>query len=183
MSDRDRPAPDAPAPTSDAASAAPAPAPAEAAMLGAMPKVLAVEVGGAVFGLRIERVREVGPVPPIARLPFPPAAVIGAASVRGEILAVIDLGARLVDRPASREGRLVVVAHPDGSGNVGLLVDAVAGMVDRADPVADPPPDVAAALPAGWIDEILAPAPDRLVTVLRLGPVLELADSDDKERR
>jgi purine-binding chemotaxis protein CheW len=154
-----------------------------AAALDQRPELLGVRVGAVEFGLPLDRVLEVVRVPPITRLPFPPPSIAGVASVRGSLVPVMDLGVRLLGPSADPGGRLVVVADPAGGGEVALLVDAVTGLIAAGERGAEPPPEVEASLPPGWVAEVVTPAPDRLITVLRLEPVLALSDSADKERR
>lgn len=146
------------------------------------PRILAVTAAGTEFGLPVDSVREVVRVPPVTRLPFPPPTIRGVTSVRGEIVTVMDLGMRLLGRSSEPERRLVVVDDPRTGEKVGLLVQEVAGLVS-GDEGRDPPPETEASLPAGWIDRLIAPTPDRLVTVLRLEPVLALHDSTRRDSR
>lgn len=141
-----------------------------------------VRIGEAEFGIPIRSVREVLHVLPITRLPFATAAVPGVVSVRGSVLPVVDLGERLFAVPARRDGRLVVV-HEPASGEVALLVDAVADLVRTSALDAEPPPEVAASLPPGWVAGVITPSEDRLVTLLELARVLDRNESHDEESR
>jgi purine-binding chemotaxis protein CheW len=131
---------------------------------------LAVRAGGAEFGLPAGRVREVLRPPPLTRVPFPPAGVRGVAQVRGTVLAVVDLGARLGMAPVAGAGRLVVV-WGRGREAVGLLVESVVGLVDEAGDE-QPPDEAEAALPPGWLAGVAVPAPGRRVALLHLERVL-----------
>lgn len=147
-------------------------------------QALAVSVGVVEFGLPVREVREIVRVPPITRLPRPLPAVRGIASIRGAIVPVVDLAARLLGREVSVEtGRMVIVWDARHEGQVGLLVDGVADLISTSGARLDPPPEVQATLPAGWISAVVSPAPGRLVTLLSLGPVLDLSESSLKERR
>jgi len=133
---------------------------------------LAVRVGGAEFGLPADRVREVLRPPRLTRVPFPPAGVRGVAQVRGTVLAVVDLGARLGVGPVAPPGRLVVV-WGRGREAVGLLVDRVVGLVEEEGGGDELPPDEAeAALPPGWLAGVAVPRPGRRVALLHLERVL-----------
>lgn len=132
---------------------------------------LAVAVGGAEFGIPAGRVREVLRPPPLTRVPFPPAGVRGVAQVRGTVMAVVDLGARLGMAPVGGAGRLVVV-WGRGREAVGLLVDRVAGLVDDEGAHEAPPDEAEAALPPGWLAGVSVPRPGRRVALLHLERVL-----------
>lgn len=96
----------------------------------AVAHVTVVAVGSERFGLPIETLREVVPLPPVCRLPGLPAYYPGMVQVRGEIIAVLDL-ARLYGIPVDAERRLLAVVD-DGARVLGLLVDAVVGSEEIA---------------------------------------------------
>jgi purine-binding chemotaxis protein CheW len=144
--------------------------------------VIAVRVGRAEFGIAIGVVREVVHVPSITRLPFPPPSVLGVVSIRGVVLPVVDLCDRLFGTPCDRAGRLVIVEE-EGQGEIALLVDAVLDLVPVGSGTQEPPDEVRASLPAGWIGAVASPTPDRLVTLLNLGPVLAKPRPADEESR
>jgi len=132
---------------------------------------LAVGVGAAEFGIPAGRVREVLRPPPLTRVPFPPAGVRGVAQVRGTVMAVVDLGARLGMAPVGPAGRLVVV-WGRGREAVGLLVDRVVGLVEEGGDEELPPDEAEAALPSGWLAGVAVPHPGRRVALLHLERVL-----------
>lgn len=95
------------------------------------PAWMLLDIAGKRYALEIEAVGEVLPVPELSPLPMTPDWVPGIADVRGEVVAVVDAGLRLGARASSRQGRLVLT-HPDAKGErVGLIVDAIAGLVER----------------------------------------------------
>lgn len=146
-------------------------------------RAVVVRVGEAEFGIDVRRVREVLRAPPITRLPFPPPTILGIASVRGALVPILDLGERLLGRPANRAGRLVVVRDPYGDGSIGLLVDAVLDLVPLDRRAEEPPEEIEASLPEGWVLGVLAPGEQRLVTLLELSKVLDLQNAPEEERR
>lgn len=143
----------------------------EGELPGWLRRAVVVEVEGVEFGLPVIHVREVLPLPPITRLPYPPPSILGVVNVRGAIVAVLDLADKLFGRGARTEGRLVIATEPDSGTEVGLRVDRVIELLDL-DGVPEAEHEVSASLPEGWVDRVLAPRPDRLVTLLHLGPVL-----------
>lgn len=151
-----------------------------AEVLGDPGRVLAISAAGAEFGLPVDQVQEIVRIPPITRLPFPPPAVRGVASVRGEVVTVLDLGLRLLGRSSPDERRLVVVRDGRTGEKVGLLVDEVAGLV-HDDEEAEAPPESIASLPDGWIAKLITPDADRVVAVLDLDAVLAITSSDAEE--
>lgn len=149
-------------------------------VLGDPGRVVAIRAAGAEFGLPVEQVQEIVRVPPITRLPFPPTSVRGVASVRGEVVTIVDLGLRLLGRSSAEERRLVVVRDGRTGEKVGLLVEEVSGLV-HDDEEAEAPPEATASLPDGWIARLITPDAERVVTVLDLDAVLAITSSDAEE--
>lgn len=144
-------------------------------------RAVVVDVGGVEFGVDVRRVREVLRAPRITRLPFPPPTILGIVSIRGTLVPIMDLGERLLGRPSKLDGRLVVVRDPDHEGAIGLLVDAVLDMVPLDSTSQQPPPEVEASLPAGWVAGVIVPADDRLVTLIELTHVLDIQNTPAEE--
>jgi purine-binding chemotaxis protein CheW len=87
-------------------------------------RLLLFVVTGRVYACAIEPVREIIPVRKATRLPGAPDYVCGLINLRGGIVTVIDLGARLGDTTDRRtEGSIILVEH--GGKTVGLAVDEV----------------------------------------------------------
>jgi purine-binding chemotaxis protein CheW len=88
-------------------------------------ELITVRIGDQQFAIDIMSVREIRGWAASTPLPHAPAYVRGMINLRGVILPVVDLGARLGLAPTSA-GRfsVVVVAEIDGR-QIGLLVDAV----------------------------------------------------------
>lgn len=132
---------------------------------------VSVQLGTTEYGLPLASVREVLRAPAITPTPAAPADICGIAQVRGTLLAVVDLGTRLGGPAAAATGRLVVVHGADGE-PLGLLVDAIGGLVEVPGDLQPAPAEAEAALPAHWLAGIAALPPDRLVAVLNLDRVL-----------
>ena len=76
------------------------------------------------YGCDIEAVREIIPYRRATRLPGAPRYVQGLINLRGTIVTVLDLGARLdADRALVREGSIILATH--GARVVGVAVDEV----------------------------------------------------------
>jgi purine-binding chemotaxis protein CheW len=82
-------------------------------------------LAGAFYAIPVNLVREVLRMPTITPLPDAPGFIAGAISVRGRVLAVVDLHVRfgLAPPPAPTSQRVLVVQIPEGW--VGLIVDGV----------------------------------------------------------
>lgn len=110
---------------------------------GAAPAWMLLDIGGERFALPIEQVGEVLPVPELSPVPMTPAWLAGIADVRGTVIPVLDAGLRLRDTPASRDGRIVLTRPDENGESVGLMVDGIAGLVERGTDPGVPQLDVA----------------------------------------
>ena len=117
--------------------------------------MLVVMAGGQRFALPAAAVHAVAPLDPLTRVPLQPAELLGLASLRGEIIAVLDLARQLGvesvgGAPASRV--LGVVSHSGGV-TCGLGVDGVgeAAPLDAAAPGLPAPARRLAGAFAGWL--------------------------------
>jgi purine-binding chemotaxis protein CheW len=87
-------------------------------------RTLLFRVAERVYGCDIEAVREIIPYRRATRLPGAPKYVQGLINLRGTIVTVLDLGARLeADRAPVREGSIILATH--GTRVVGVAVDEV----------------------------------------------------------
>jgi chemotaxis signal transduction protein len=110
-----------------------------------------MRLGGGRYGVCAPDVAEVVPVPRSTRVPGTPSWVVGVGNWRGHVLPIVDLrsvlGLPLSPLPSS--ARLVVLSVDDME--VGLVAEAVAGLVEVPEDL-DPTP---VTLPAGAVDLLL----------------------------
>ncbi len=119
------------------------------------------------FCVEVMSVREVRGWTPATPLPNAPAYVCGVVNLRGAVLPVVDLAARLGLQPASPDGRHVIIVAWIGAQLVGLLVDAVCDIVNATDEMIQPTPDVASEEVKGLIKGIMA-LDGRMISLLQL---------------
>ena len=94
-------------------------------------RCIAVQVGGALYGLPVDDVQEVMTPRALTRVFHAPAALAGVTSLRGEVLPVLDLGLLLgvSESTSAADPCIVVVRESAGPRRrAGLLVDALAGL-------------------------------------------------------
>jgi purine-binding chemotaxis protein CheW len=128
------------------------------------------EVGGQVFGLDIMAIREIRAWTPITRLPRVPHYVAGVVNLRGAVLPIIDLAARLGWEPTEATPRhAIVVTQTDGQAR-GLIVEAVRDIVTITSESLQPPPASADGSIVSFI-EGLAATDERMVMILNLQAV------------
>lgn len=87
-------------------------------------RTLLFRVAGSVYGCDIDAVREIIPYRPATRLPGAPAHVQGLINLRGTIVTVLDLGARLdaARAPMHDAGGSIILAE-HGTRVVGVAVE------------------------------------------------------------
>ena len=87
-------------------------------------RTLLFRVGTTVYGCEIEAVREILPYRHATRLPGAPDFVQGLINIRGTIVTVLDLGARLEPgREPVTEGSIILAEY--GNRSVGVVVEEV----------------------------------------------------------
>lgn len=105
---------------------------------------LAFTSGGETFAIDIRSVREVIQYGGLTEVPLMPPFIRGVINLRGSVVPVIDLGARL-GRAATEVGRrscVVILEVPSGEQTsvVGIMVDSVNEVLDIASGEIDPAP-------------------------------------------
>lgn len=121
-----------------------------------------------VFGIELGIVREIIPRRPATRLPGAPSWVPGLINVRGTIVTVIDLAARLTGAAAAADGSVVLVEQ--GTRVVGLAVDEVLDVQRTAD--AALVPGAGETLPAGGVVSALGRMDDRVLVMLDVHDII-----------
>ena len=130
-------------------------------------ELITFEVGGQVFGIDIMAIREIRAWSPTTRLPHVPYYVAGVVNLRGTVLPVLDLAARLGWDPTDPTPRHAIIVTQLGSQACGLIVDSVSDIVTIPNDALQPPPTTANDSIVGFL-EGLAAIEDRMVMVLNL---------------
>jgi len=107
-------------------------------------KYLALALGEEEYGIPVLDVREIVGLMPITRVPNARPNVLGVMNLRGKVVPVIDLRARLgaAMLEATRQTCIVVV-KPQGGALVGVLVDQVLEVMQPVEADLDRSPEVA----------------------------------------
>jgi len=102
--------------------------------------ILIFLLAGERFAFPLSAVREISRLRPITPLPGLPDTVLGAAGLRGEVLAIIDLRRMLAlpESPATDNSRLLIVQHKNVV--VAMLTDKVQDIAAFARDALTPPP-------------------------------------------
>ena len=134
-------------------------------------ELISVRIGGQQFALDIMAVREIRGWSASTPVPHAPSYVMGMINLRGVVLAVVDLSARLgLGACTPDSSSVVVVAHINGV-PVGLLVDAVCDIIQVTEDMVQPPPGVGTDEVREFVQGIIS-TDEGIVTLLSLDQVL-----------
>ena len=100
-------------------------------------------IGEQEYCVDIMAVREIRGWTPSTPLPQTPGYIRGVINLRGAVLPVMDLAARMGLPPVEPSARSVIIVVKVSERLVGLLVDAVSDILSITDEMVQPPPDVA----------------------------------------
>jgi purine-binding chemotaxis protein CheW len=140
-------------------------------------ELISFRIGAQEFCVDIMAVREIRGWTSATPIPHSPNYVRGVINLRGAVLPIVDLAARLgfaITDPTARS--VIIVAHI-GDRTVGLLVDAVSDILTVSDEVIQPTPDVTCDTVKAFVKGILA-VDDRLISLISLDRVLPDIDAE-----
>ncbi len=134
-------------------------------------ELIAFRIGAQEFCVDIMSVREIRGWTPATALPQSPGFVRGVINLRGAVLPIVDLAARLGFPPAEPTARHVIIVAQIGSQIVGLLVDAVSDILTVTDGSVQPTPDVASEMAKTFVRGVLA-VEGRMISLIALDNLL-----------
>jgi purine-binding chemotaxis protein CheW len=129
-------------------------------------QLIVFRLAGQEYALPISQVREVVRTPAITPVPLLPPYLLGAANIRGQVLAVMDLYQRLRLPTHTHTQSFLLVLEVDNL-HMGLLVDEVPNTLTVPESVIDQTPDIldTFALTKGYITGI-ARVQQRLIVLI-----------------
>jgi purine-binding chemotaxis protein CheW len=119
------------------------------------------------FGADIMMIREIRGWTQATPLPHAPDYVRGVINLRGVVLPVIDLKARLGAGATEASAKHVIIVVKVGERTLGLLVDAVSDILTVTGKDIQPPPELASDKLSAFIEGI-AVLDERMVTILNM---------------
>lgn len=134
-------------------------------------ELLAFRVASQEYAVDIMVVREIRGWSPATPLPHAPSFVSGVINLRGAVLPIVDLSARLGMNAIEANPRNVVIVMQFGDQTVGVLVDAVSDILTLPSADIQPPPDVTQGSSQGFISG-LAILNDRMIRLVNLAAAL-----------
>jgi len=135
-------------------------------------EVVSFRVAEQDYCIDIEIVREIRGWSPTTVLPHTPPHVTGVINLRGAVVAVVDLAARLGLGLSQPTPRHVVIIVTLGDQTVGLLADVVSDILAIPDDHLRPVPEIASDGPRGFITNVITLEDGRMLRKLDLHEVL-----------
>ncbi len=144
---------------------------------GSRLELISFRVGDQEFCVDIMAVREIRGWTPATPLPHTPGYVRGVINLRGAVLPILDLGARLGLGAAEPSARHVIIVTRVGGRTIGMLVDAVSDILTVTDEVIQPTPDVACDTVRAFVKGVLA-IDGRMISLIALDNVLPQLEAE-----
>jgi purine-binding chemotaxis protein CheW len=130
-------------------------------------ELITFEIAGQIFALDIMAIREIRAWTPVTPMPRVPHYVAGVVNLRGTVLPVIDLAARLGWKPTEATPRHAIIVCQVNGQSQGLIVDSVSDIVALNADTLQPPPTTGQEDVTPFL-EGLAAIEERMVMVLDL---------------
>lgn len=140
-------------------------------------ELISFRIGAQEFCVDIMAVREIRGWTAATPIPHSPGYVRGVINLRGAVLPIVDLAARLGFAVSEPTARSVIIVTHIGNRTVGLMVDAVSDILTVSDEVIQPTPDVTCDTVKAFVKGILA-VDDRLISLISLDRVLPDLDAE-----
>ena len=134
-------------------------------------ELIAFRLGAQEFCLDIMSVRDIRGWTPTTPLPHSSQYVKGVINLRGAVLPVVDLAARLGFPPAEPSARHVIIIAQVGNQTIGLLVDAVSDILTVESGSIQATPNVASELARAFMKGVIA-MEGRMLSLIALDSVL-----------
>ena len=134
-------------------------------------ELVAFRIGEQEYCVDIMAVREIRGWTPATMLPHAPPFVQGVINLRGTVLPIVDLAARLGLGKAEPTARHVTIVVQVETQVVGLLVDAVSDILTVGSEEIRPTPDVASETTKKFVKGVFA-VDERMISLIELTEVL-----------
>jgi purine-binding chemotaxis protein CheW len=140
-------------------------------------ELIAFRIGEQEFCVDIMSVREIRGWVPVTPLPRSPSFVRGVINLRGAVLPILDLSARLGFPLTETSARHVIIVAQVGHQVIGVLVDAVSDIITVGEDTMQPPPEMASGRVRNFVQGILA-IESRMVSLISLDRVMPKAEAE-----
>jgi purine-binding chemotaxis protein CheW len=134
-------------------------------------QLVAFTLGGETYGIDIAAIQEIIRLPEITPIPRTAPDVEGVINLRGKIVPIVDLRARLGLSSLARTPLSRVIVVQVGENTVGLIVDGVAGVLHLPTSSIEPPSELVSAIDENHIRGV-GKANDALIILLNVETIL-----------
>jgi purine-binding chemotaxis protein CheW len=134
-------------------------------------ELISFEIAGQEYCIDVRSVREIRGWTPPTFVPSTPPYVLGVINLRGVVMPVLDVRARLGLGQTTPSSRHVYVVVQRDDEVMGLLVDAVQETFSADPQMLQPPPPIVSSLEEALVDAIL-PLEGRMLARLVVGALL-----------
>lgn len=140
-------------------------------------QLVSFKIGDAEFGVDILKVQEINKMMELTVVPNTPPFVEGVVNLRGRIIPVLNLRARLgLDvKEYDAETRIIVVEMEDKT--IGFIVDEVNEVLRIPKSITEPPPQIVSGVESDYITAI-GKLEDRLLILLDLTKILSTEEKE-----
>lgn len=145
-------------------------------------KYLTFTIGDVTYGFHISRVTEIIGLQRITVVPDVPHYVKGVINLRGKVIPLVDVRARVNLPEIDYHDRTCIIVVEVGGKSVGLVVDAVSEVLAIDESQIEPPPDFRAGKTAQYISG-MAKVEDSVKVLLDADKLLAMDDVDTTGRR
>jgi len=138
-------------------------------------ELISFRIGEQEFCVDIMAVREIRGWTPATPLPQSPPFINGVINLRGAVLPIMDLAARLGFSTAVTSARSVIIVVKVGERMIGLLVDAVSDILMITDDMVQVAPDVACDRVRSFVRGLIS-IDSRMISLIALDRLLPELD-------
>ncbi|KQS90910.1 MULTISPECIES: chemotaxis protein CheW [unclassified Rhizobium] len=140
-------------------------------------ELIAFRIGDQEFCVNVMSVREIRGWTKATPMPHAPRYVLGVINLRGVVLPIIDLSARLGMKPAEPTVRHVIIVTQVMDKVVGLLVEAVSDILTINEEDIQPTPDMSSEFERTFARGVLA-IDKRMICLIELEAVFPHSESE-----
>lgn len=137
-------------------------------------ELIAFRLGGQEFCVDVMSIREIRGWTATTALPASPDFVRGVINLRGTVLPIVDLAARLGFPMSEPTARHAIIVAQIGNQVVGLLVEGVSDIFNVTDDKIQPTPEVASDMARRFVRGVIA-LDGRLISIISIDSILPAA--------
>lgn len=140
-------------------------------------ELIAFRISDQEFCVNVMSVREIRGWTQATTLPNTPAYMMGVINLRGAVLPIVDLSARLGMKKSEPTARHVIIVAQVSTRVIGLLVEAVSDIITVTQDNIQPVPEVSSDLERQYARGILA-IDKRMICMIELGALFPEQESE-----